>query len=66
MVIGAPAGCGYLIPKFAMPFTTLSMHLRMSGSFISCFIVLSSTLKLKNKSRIKGVKAADVNKQLLQ
>jgi hypothetical protein len=65
-VIGAPAGCGYLTPKFAMPLTTLSIHLRISASFNNCFMVLLSILKLKNKNRIIGTKAADVNKHLSQ
>jgi len=51
------------IPKLAIPFTTLSKHLRMSMSFVSLFIVLLLTPKLKNNRRIKGAKAVDVNKQ---
>jgi hypothetical protein len=66
IVIGAPVGCGYLKPKLAIPLTTLSMHLRMSESFSNRFIVLSSTPKLKNNRRIKGIRAADVSKHLSQ
>jgi hypothetical protein len=66
MVMGAPAGCGYLIPKLAMPFITLSMHLRIRESFSSRFTALLLTLKQKNSSRIKGHIAFDVNKHFLQ
>jgi hypothetical protein len=66
IVIGAPVGCGYIIPKLAIPFTTLSMHLRISESFSSRFIVMSATPRGKNSRRIKGVRAIDVSKQLSQ
>ncbi|MDH5788835.1 MAG: hypothetical protein OEZ40_11145, partial [Candidatus Bathyarchaeota archaeon] len=55
--------CGYLIPKLAIPLTTLSMHLRISESVSNRFVVSSSTPKLKNNKRIKGVRADDANKQ---
>ena len=63
-VTGAPVGCGYCIPKLAIPLTTLSIHLRISESVNNRFVVWSSTPKPKNNRRTKGISAADVNKQL--
>jgi hypothetical protein len=42
------------------------LHLRVSESFSSRFVVLPLTPRPKNNKRIKGVRAVDVSKQFLQ
>ncbi|MHA1263053.1 MAG: hypothetical protein ACTSSA_13380 [Candidatus Freyarchaeota archaeon] len=56
-------GWGDLTPKLAIPFTTLSAHLRISGSPRNRFTVGILTPRWKNNRRIMGIKTMDGNRQ---